>query len=214
MIFESHETVRWNRTLWICFAWMRMADVWPTGPFSVFPPFPRLFCLASPESGYGFGQLPSYLLLHSNCHRRPQIAQPCLVSHLSLRKKKTLQHPAPWMQCLSPLTRSPKNMNSILRFIYIFTWYLSKNESQGWKISHMLYCINCGAKNHSNWLVMVSNHLLLVISPYMCPAIVFVQELLHHLGHCGPQGCVSVRPPPQTYELSCCQPDWSVEIET
>lgn len=28
----------------------------------------RLFCLASPESCYVFGQLPSYLLLHSNCH--------------------------------------------------------------------------------------------------------------------------------------------------
>lgn len=35
---------------------------------SVFPPFPRLFCLASPESCYVFGQFPSYLLLHSNCH--------------------------------------------------------------------------------------------------------------------------------------------------
>lgn len=97
MIFESHETVKWNRTSWIYFAWIEMANVWPTGLFLVFPPFPRLFCLASPESCYVFGQLPSYLLLHSNCHRRPRIGQP-LLSLPRTSREKTLQHPSRWTQ--------------------------------------------------------------------------------------------------------------------
>lgn len=61
----------------------------------VFPPFP-FFCLASPESCYVFGQLPSYLLLHSNCHRIRLIAQPCLSLPCTLTsREKTLQHPSP-----------------------------------------------------------------------------------------------------------------------
>lgn len=45
--------------------------------FHFFFSLPRLFCLASPESRYVFGQLPSYLLLHSNCHRALLTTQPC-----------------------------------------------------------------------------------------------------------------------------------------
>lgn len=75
-----------------CLAWRAL---------SVFPPFPRLFCLASPESCYVFGQLPSYLLLHSNCHRIRLIAQPCLSLPCTLTsREKTLQH-------LSPMNATP-----------------------------------------------------------------------------------------------------------
>lgn len=61
-----------------------MPDVWPAGLFWFFLPLPPplLFCLASHKSIYAFGQLPSYLLLHSNRHRRLLIAQPHLVCHV------------------------------------------------------------------------------------------------------------------------------------
>lgn len=79
-----------------------------------FLPFPYLFCLASHESCYVFGQLPSYLLLHSNCHRRLLITQPCLVCHVPSppgKRPLSLLH----SECnahvqLSPLAISPASI--------------------------------------------------------------------------------------------------------
>lgn len=50
MTFESHEAVRWNRALWIYFAWIEMADVWPAELFlfSFFLPFPLSLLLGFP----------------------------------------------------------------------------------------------------------------------------------------------------------------------
>lgn len=89
---------------------------------SVCPPSPRLFCLASPESCYVFGQLPSYLLLHSNCHSRTLlIAQPCSVCHVPSPPGNSLCS-IPYAQCNthigSPhLTLSP-NITCIIIFIF------------------------------------------------------------------------------------------------
>ncbi len=98
MLFESHEAVRWNRALWMYFAWIEMADVWPAGLFWFFLPFPslllgfpwELLCLwTAPQLPAASLKLP---LL---------IAQPRLACHVTLTsREQALQHPSPWVQHL------------------------------------------------------------------------------------------------------------------
>ncbi len=143
MLYDRHEALRWNRALWIYFAWTEMADVWPAGLFRVFLIFfSRLFCLASPESCYVFGQLSSYLLLHSNGHRPLLMTQPCLVCRApSPPRNRLFSIPSPSFNShiLSlTWTSSPKNIPII---------HLSPYPDRHLRKSHHLFLLTgdqCG----------------------------------------------------------------------
>lgn len=90
----------------------------------------------------------------------------------------------------------------------IYARYISKNLA-GLNRLHLLFYVKLTKYIVSNYLLLVAGN-----SPsHVCmnPTIVFIQDLLTLFGH---RGRVSVRPPLQIYELSCCLLEWSVEIET
>lgn len=114
-----------------------MPDVWPAGLFWFFLPLPPplLFCLASHKSIYAFGQLPSYLLLHSNCHRRLLIAQPHLVCHVCSPPPNIL-FSIPQPECSvyiesTPLTFSLNSKTEYITFIPLHFAHYSVNLNIG-----------------------------------------------------------------------------------
>lgn len=134
--YERYWMKFWDETdLWIYFAWCLMFG--PQGSFgfsSLFLP-PLLFCLASHKSIYAFGQLPSYLLLHSNCHRRLLIAQPHLVCHVCSPPPNIL-FSIPQPECSvyiesTPLTFSLNSKTEYITFIPLHFAHYSVNLNIG-----------------------------------------------------------------------------------
>lgn len=88
--------------------------------FRFFFSLPRLFCLASPESRYVFGQLPSYLLLHSNCHRALLPTQPCFSLPCALTSGEEG----------SSASHSPECYTHIYLFLFLWQWVITGLLSQ------------------------------------------------------------------------------------
>lgn len=103
----------------------------------------RLFCLASPESCYVFGQLPSYLLLHSNCHWTLLIPRPCLACHVPSSSGNNLfSIPS----CPSPFTCSPSAIfppfsGSMPSYVYSPSTSFKLNSKNVSSFTSVLRCI-------------------------------------------------------------------------
>jgi len=90
-------------------------------------------------------------------------------------------------------------------WIYFHAWNSKLNlpDAVVWFVQNEL-------GNHWQLLSVADN-----IPPHASESLttVFILALLTYLQQNGPWGCVSVRPPLQLHELSCCQADWLVKIE-
>lgn len=114
----------------------------------------HLFCLASPESRYVFGQLHSYLLLDSNCHRALLVIQPCLPSLPG------------YLHLLGKGTSASLKPNMSVTLIFGFHLHLSylKVESSS---SLLLHCQAAMSSYHLSSTPSKSNHHFCALSGKM-----------------------------------------------
>lgn len=170
-----------------------MPDVWPAGLFWFFLPLPPplLFCLASHKSIYAFGQLPSYLLLHSNCHRRLLIAQPHLVCHVCSPPPNIL-FSIPQPECSvyiesTPLTFSLNSKTEYITFIPLHFAHYSVNLNIGFSPAIIRLPLFFLKKNWPNWLTKITSYLTQLLQKYiytirLLPPIYFVQFYMVRTG--------------------------------